>query len=70
VSAARNADIAQAGAEWVAFVDDDDIWAPAKLRDQLVAVLAEPGPSGRVPAPFGSTRSSGWAGRSERRVRT
>jgi glycosyltransferase involved in cell wall biosynthesis len=41
VSAARNAGLAAARTPWVAFVDDDDLWAPDKLRSQLEAVCAQ-----------------------------
>jgi len=42
VSAARNTGIERATAPWLAFVDDDDLWAPRKLRSQLNAVAAHP----------------------------
>jgi glycosyltransferase involved in cell wall biosynthesis len=41
VAAARNTGIGAAGAPWVAFLDDDDLWAPRKLRRQLERLAAE-----------------------------
>jgi glycosyltransferase involved in cell wall biosynthesis len=36
-NAARNRGIAEAISEWIAFCDDDDLWAPDKLSRQLAA---------------------------------
>ena len=38
---ARNCGVAAAQREWVAFCDDDDLWAPDKLSAQLVAAADE-----------------------------
>ncbi|MGY1631527.1 glycosyltransferase family 2 protein [Geodermatophilus sp. SYSU D01186] len=40
VSAARNSGIEACSAPWIAFSDDDDVWAPTKLRAQLDALEA------------------------------
>jgi glycosyltransferase involved in cell wall biosynthesis len=37
VSSARNRGAAEAVGDWLAFVDDDDLWAPDKLARQLQA---------------------------------
>lgn len=48
---ARNAGVREARADWVAFLDDDDVWLPRKLQCQLETARAS-----RRPAPIVSCR--------------
>ncbi|GAA3664840.1 glycosyltransferase family 2 protein [Microbacterium marinilacus] len=43
VSVARNVGVTQASGEYVAFLDDDDRWAPERLRLQAAALASDPG---------------------------
>lgn len=40
VATARARGVSEANGEWIAFLDDDDLWAPTKLRRQLDAAEA------------------------------
>jgi glycosyltransferase involved in cell wall biosynthesis len=42
VSQARNTGLEQVETPWVAFLDDDDLWAPGKLAAQLEALREQP----------------------------
>lgn len=42
ISSARNAGVARATGTWIAFLDDDDIWHPDRLREQLRALERSP----------------------------
>lgn len=42
VSTARNLGVAHAGGDWIALLDDDDVWYPAKIERQLQAIAASP----------------------------
>jgi hypothetical protein len=48
VASARNRGIAEARGDWVAPVDADDLWHPAKIERQIAAALAAPEAPGFV----------------------
>ena len=42
VSASRNRGAAETSATWIAFLDQDDLWAPEKLERQIAAIRQHP----------------------------
>lgn len=48
VASARNLGIAEARGEYVAPIDSDDLWHPAKISNQVAAALGAPEPPGFV----------------------
>jgi glycosyltransferase involved in cell wall biosynthesis len=42
VAAARNAGVATSSGEFVAFIDQDDVWLPGKISAQLAVMVADP----------------------------
>jgi glycosyltransferase involved in cell wall biosynthesis len=42
VSAARNRGVVEARFDWIAFLDSDDLWLPAKLLRQKSALQSHP----------------------------
>jgi glycosyltransferase involved in cell wall biosynthesis len=62
VSAARNLGLAHVTAPWVAFLDDDDVWAPGYLAAMLAAVATSEVDAGRVGFVFSGhlTLDVGW----------
>lgn len=46
VATARDTGLARTDGQWVTFLNDDDVWAPDKLRTQIQAITDSPGADG------------------------
>jgi glycosyltransferase involved in cell wall biosynthesis len=62
VSVARNHGATEARGEWLAFLDDDDLWAPDKLSRQVQAAVGGGGGWGGAGGGGGLTIGSSTAG--------
>jgi glycosyltransferase involved in cell wall biosynthesis len=63
ISQARNRAIAQSRGDWVAFLDQDDVWLPHKLSSQSALIDADP--EGTLGIVYGRTRrfeGASWRG--------
>jgi glycosyltransferase involved in cell wall biosynthesis len=48
LAAARNTGIRAAHSSWIAFLDDDDVWRPTKLAEQLAQAAASKNPESTI----------------------
>jgi glycosyltransferase involved in cell wall biosynthesis len=48
LAAARNTGIRAARSTWIAFIDDDDVWQPTKLSEQLAQIAASEQPESTI----------------------
>ncbi|WP_341975708.1 glycosyltransferase family A protein [Microbacterium sp. LWO13-1.2] len=68
LSVARNAGAAAAEGEWIAYLDDDDVWHPERIEEQLRALVTMPDAvavctGGWYMDADGVTFGSGWGAR-------
>jgi glycosyltransferase involved in cell wall biosynthesis len=63
VAAARNRGLAEVSAPWVAFLDDDDVWAPGHLAAMLDAVDAAAADRRRIGLVYSGHVEVDWARR-------
>lgn len=52
LSVARNSGVTAVRGDWIAFLDDDDVWHPERIENQIDALAEAPGPIGAY--------SGGW----------